>query len=621
MRSKILSSLFLSFCSFNPVSAQDAATSLSFNADLILGAVPISRLGGERVVIYEEAGNDNRFFYPPVILPEWGEFFAAVDEECAARDSTSTVFEDLEIYISDDEYLDDLKSKVASESGVDAGSVRLLAIPYRNIEIYLTEDSGLRARTLYRFTEDSSPGNYTLNRVYESRLQAEISVSCSDVEKFKDRVYKDKNVVEGRVYADGLRYDDSAFYAHASTVFGSDDRSNIFGEESLVRVSNFETTATARPSILNLAMSFALNESVRPDVSEATKAARSSRQRILTRDYVRSLARQSLFSLTGACVGTDDAFCDTQENRLLNWILNRFDTIDLAIQKQEDGSARLVADQIAYATLTPQQYKTLARAAPSFQSQSQSSDSGRSVGGTLSAERSETAQSTVSNDVTWDVSGAEPIPTNVNMVIVDEARLNVEIDVEWRRRRPIEASSGMYLIRMVYPSLNYKSGSICGIQAFEDRETVRKLCANGNNVVAVANRTREESDRSSRCRTIFDFTWSARSGHYFKARSSPVSKEQWGSASKRSFNHDPTAHDKDVKKDGKPQMWKSYRVHGHSNNSTSSTGRRKSCGTEATFNARMYPLYCAYFEVDGYEAKHGTPPCGYFSDVLRESRE
>ena len=124
------------------------------------------------------------------------------------------------------------------------------------------------------------------------------------------------------------------------------------------------------------------------------------------------------------------------------------------------------------------------------------------------------------------------------------------------------------------------------------------------------------ADSSSKCRTTFNFIWNAPDGYYFKAQSKPVAASQWGSKSKRSFTHDPTVHEMDVKKNGKAQMWSQYRVYGSSGHSSRASDR--DCGTSAKFEAEMYPLYCAYLVVEGYETKHGSPSCDYFSEILED---
>ena len=122
-------------CFNNPALANDeekSETGLSFDANLILGALPISRLGGEEVVIYEEAGNNtgsseennNRYFYPPVLLPEWEKFFLGANKQCSSNDGITIITEPLEVYISDNYYVDDLKSKIALEAGVKEDDVR-----------------------------------------------------------------------------------------------------------------------------------------------------------------------------------------------------------------------------------------------------------------------------------------------------------------------------------------------------------------------------------------------------------------------------------------------------------------------------------------------------------------
>jgi len=625
-------------CFNNPALAEDEkknGTGLSFDANLILGALPVSRLGGEEVVIYEEAGNNtgssgennNRYFYPPVLLPEWEKFFLGANKQCSSDDGIAKITENLEVYISDNYYVDDLKSKIALEAGMKKENVRLLAIPFHNFEIYLNKNSGLETRTLYTFSEDAVPGVYALEYSYASRIRAKIDATCQELPILEESVYDGENVLEGVVFSSGVRYNKAAFYAHASTVFGAGSRSKIFGKESLVRVKNFDNTASNKSSILNLAMSFALNEKARPNISKTSGSARSSRQRILTRDYIKSLAQDSLFSLDGVCVGDDEAFCNSQEKRLLEWILTRFETINLDISKQQNGSAKLVSDQITYATLSPQQYKTLAKSVPEFryenketnndnETTSRDNEKEGSKNTTSNEDQTSTENTTVKNDVTWDFSGIEPIPTNVDMVIVDEAKMNVEIGVNWRRQRPIKGSSGTYLIRMVYPSYNYADNQVCGIKSFNDRERVRTLCEKGYVIEDIPNRSRRKPDSSSKCRTTFDFTWDAPSGYYFKVQSKPVTSSQWGSASKRSFKHDPTTHERDVKKNGAAQMWSTYRVHGHSGHSSRPNDRE--CGTTATFEAKMYPLYCAYFQVDGYETKYGSPSCDYFSEILQD---
>ena len=348
-----------------------------------------------------------------------------------------------------------------------------------------------------------------------------------------------------------------------------------------------------------------------PEVTYKGKAE-ASRQRLLSRDYLDHASSQSFAAIVGECVeaSAESTRCNELQTRFVTFLMHHEEAIELTFRELKNGSFELIKSQVAYATLGPLDYQAIADAAPSINA---------NVDGT---------DFVASDKIKWDLSGSEPIPTSVEVLLLDEDRLRSEIDVYWYEKTSVDDDSKQFMADLDYFGLRIADGMILPYDVYVEMVNLRNSCRAGGSIVRLGARNVESSNgirngqpvRTSRdyrtithkhrhrnCAINFRGIWSASPGHFLLDRIgvTPVSVEHTWAAVGWWFEINKTPHDRDVpRQDGTAQMLESISYEGRAKR-----GHRMfenlTCGAILKFNFQQYPVGCAPFFAEGFGTDDG----------------
>ena len=179
-------------------------------------------------------------------------------------------------------------------------------------------------------------------------------------------------------------------------------------------------------------------------------SAESSRQRLLSRDYIDYVSSSAFMGIVGGCIEASASSdkCDAIREQFLKFLLSHAQAIEVTFRELENGSFELINNQIAYATLSPGQYESISKAAPNFE--------GKVDGETIKA----------SDEIVWEFRGDEPIPTKAQLHLVDEQRLRFMADVLWYERMPVEDTARKFVSTLDYFPLRIADRRILPLEEF-----------------------------------------------------------------------------------------------------------------------------------------------------------
>ena len=572
----------------------------------------LNRLGGEQVTIWNDSRQDQRYYFSPSLIPDWEKFSRDIDEECAihteariVQDAINTVR--LHVDLSDAYYEAEIRTQLTALRGdarvLEGGDARVLedvlnALPHDNIQILLRRNSALPSRLLYdarnrsRLTGDETEQSPPLVR-YPRDIAVPIVGNCEELSNLADLALDGEELLSGKIYFFGIRYQTTAFWADMNTFLDSERSLDLFGDESFVTRTSF-TNTTAQAGVAGSPL-----DGLHINLSGAQHSGSrvSSGQRILSRDYLDHVKSTSFASIAGGCV--EASFhaerCTELQNLFMNFLLRHAREIELTFRRLENGSFELTSGQETYATLTSTEYQTIAESGPT--------------------------QNT-SDNITWRFGESGPVPTSVTLFVLDRQSLRSRMDVEWYNRVPVEGSFQQLVVPLDYFSRRIADGRILATEDYMRRAQLNESCQAGGQIVLVTKeqistkRRRDiqnariilHRDESTRCRIKFGGVWRARDDHFFllPADRNPVSVvDNWTKRERWGFDSSVGGHELDVpRRDGRHQIVSVVSYSGRAGRNWNA--RRKTCGARVRLNLQQYPNACAPFLVNGFWERHST---------------
>ena len=576
----------------------------------IFGTFNLDRLGGEKVAIWNDVNDGRRYYYLPSLLPEWQGFRESIVQQCASTSSDTPIEVDLRILLSDSFYEDEIREKIAEFTDRETIQEYVLsAIPYDNIQILLRENSALPAKLLHdsrgrsrSLSDDNAEVVPLLS--YPRDVETTISGPCDTLMSFADLALAGVDVLDGRIYFQGVAYRTTSFHVQLSKFFDSRKSLDLFGDETLVSRMTFTNTHGFQEDNVGDKLMMRL-----PRVS-ATGSAVRARQRLLSRDYVSYISMESFSTIIGGCAEaeTDSEMCGKLSERFLEFILQHAETVELTFREQQSGSFALSDGQVDYATISPQQFKAIARAAPTFE-------------GDIDGEKVKT-----SDNISWELVAAEPVPTKVELVLLDEQSLRDMADVYWYHRTPVRDTTRQLVANLDYFALRFGDNRILAFEEYAKLKRLEFACQSGGNIVHLTRenvikgrgrisegfRAITHKDRAHKCSISFGRGWKSKKDHFFlvKLGESALSIPQRWAAGGWSFDKEVEAHELDVpRENGSAQMVRKVRYWGSAERGYKMFGRL-TCGAKVRFHLQQYPEYCAPFVVQGYSEVRETQGVG-----------
>ena len=570
------------------------------STNAIFGTFNLDRLGGEKVTIWNDVNDGRRYYYVPSLLPEWQMFRKDIVQQCASMPSGVPIEADLRILLSDTFYEDEIREKIAEFTGRETIQEYILsAIPYDNIQILLKENSALSAKLLHDARGRSrslSNGNAEVVPLlsYPREIETTIFGSCDALMHLANLALAGADVLGGRIYFQGVTYRTTSFYVQLSKFLDSKRSLDLFGEETLVSRMTFTNTHGFQDDNIGDKLMMRL-----PRVSTTGSAVRA-RQRLLSRDYINYIGRESFSSIIGGCAEAeaDNERCDKLSERFLEFVIQHAESVELAFKEKQSGAFALSDGQVEYATIAPQQFQAIARAAPTFE-------------GVVDGEKLKTSDSIV-----WELDGTEPVPTNVELVMLDEQSLRDMADVYWYHRTPVHDTTRQLVADLDYFALRVGDKQILPVEEYRKWKRMEFACQSGGSIVHLTEenvkrgggstsegfRAITHKDRAHKCSIGFGRGWTSKKDHFFLVRpdENALSVPQRWAAGGWSFGKEVEVHELDVpRSDGSAQMLRGVRYWGRAERGYKMFGRL-TCGAKVRFHLQQYPEYCAPFVVQGY---------------------
>ena len=590
----------------NPQEEMGTSQSLpTLSIDSIFGSFKLNRLGGEKVSIWHDKREGSKYYYPPSLLPEWNKFSQGVSNQCPLNEPNKHVSVRLLIYLSDESYENEIRAKIAESFNLESLDEHLLsAIPHDNIQIVLKETAHLESRVIYEARGTRNEFNDSEHQripllTYKRAISTRIAATCTALRNVASMGLLGEDIMSGRIYFHSVVYKTTSFWVTLKQFLISDRTADLFGEESLVKRMNYSnrlgfTDDESGPNLL-----------LRLPVIRYSGSAESSRQRLLSRDYIDYVSSSTFMGIVGGCVEASASSneCQAIREQFMTFLISHAKSIEVTFRKLEDGSFELINNQIAYATLSPEQYESIGRAAPSFE--------GKVDGETIKS----------SDNIVWEFRGDEPTPTKAELHLVDEQRLRSTVNVIWYERMPVEDTARQFVASLNYFPLKIADRRILPLEEFLEWENLKFTCQDGGQIREIAkenilsrsgggvradHRSITHHTKSSKCRISFSGGWKASDGFFFLAEADigPITVvRKWSGRSWR-FSPKIVRHTLDVSRgDGSAQMISSAKYTGRSTRGHRWLGKHP-CGAEIQFNLQQYPIRCAPFLVEGYEKMH-----------------
>ena len=577
------------------------------NMDSIFGSFKLDRLGGELVSIWNDRQEGSRYYYLPSLLPEWRAFESRVNQKCINLEGNNRVKVNLRIYLNDEYYQDEIRERIAHLADLQSlDEHQLSALPHDNIQIVMKGSTDREARLIYDLrgrshSLDDPNVPQVLLVAYPREIEVPITDSCISLKEIAIGARQGEDILSGRIYYHGIVYETTSFSAQLSKYLNSEKASTLFGDETLVRKVSYSNELGFGDDDAGKKLLFRL-----PFLSHSGNAE-ASRKRLLSRNYVNYVSSQSFTRMAGGCVEASrkSTKCAELRQLFLDFLISHTKTIEVTFRELEAGSFELVADQLGYATLSPEQYQTVASAAPTFE--------GSADG--------ETVQ--YADKITWDFSGKEPIPTKATLRLLDEQALRADVSIYWYEKVPVNDGSSRVVANLSYFPVRIADSKILPLEQFVEWVKQKQSCQEGSKIVALKRhnvwasprnnrgvgsdfRSITHSDRSSRCDIRFRGGWKASGGHFFLLEEdSDLVTVPWRLARGGwTFTRSWKAHVRNVPRgDGSAQMLeevaysaraeRGYRVFG-----------RLTCGATVRLDLQQYPVSCAPFLVNGYGNIH-----------------
>lgn len=616
-------------------------TALGFAANNVQGTYSVDRVGGEKVSIWKDTTNAYRFFYPPSLLPDWKKFGDEVSLVCLGANAGPPLTYQIRvpIYLDDNFYEDDILAALRNDMSLSddvRSKLKVAAIPYDNIQIVLDvpRNSAHIVVETKNAQRDINFSRKTISYTYPSAEFMEISGTCEYFQQITDMTERDQAPLYGKLFAAGVEYDTTYLSGIVTQNLSRSVSNEIFGTESIVRNASVSSESEPEKSVLTSLLSLVTGSNTPSGINTAN-SAEAGRQRLLTRNFLNSVVRDAETNFQGVCTGTQEA-CAQAVTTFSPWLLSTMKPITLDLVPDEAGGAALVKDQITYATLSPQEYSTILKSAPNLEvtSEATSSQSGSSEesesnknGGEESSEgdkdsdsesSTEKSSEIVKDDITWQTSGPEPIPTNVMMLIADELLISASASIDWYQNTPIDGTSSIYVIDLPYPTYAYSQGSIRSPEELASFAKLRTQCENGQLSVELSQqnltyegdrrisvsptfRRFQDDDYSRRCSDTFDAKWSAIAGHFFYFSENPYDTQFFYRKDRFGFEPGYPLVERasgNVEIDGNPQAVSSIHFKGSARGDSGTTDDQ--CGIRIEFHAEQYPDSCKPFLIDGY---------------------
>ena len=622
---------------------QNSAADLGFSAGQVQGVYPIKRLGGEDVAVWKDVKDKSRFFYAPAILPDWAELRSQTKEICGVDEfeGSLAIYQlSVPVFLNDKFYKNQILSALKSDPKLSQevkSTLTIAPIPHDNIQIFL-DPPGLESQLVLETKSGIRSEAFlkkSLKYTYPSAAYMNIVGDCSYLRAISKEASKTRSLLSGKLFASGVTYNQTYLTIEGKQSLAKRVETKIFGKENLVRTAEFDNSVDKTVPQKQSLISLLVKRSDKPTTASSGNA-RSSRQRLLSRDYARNVMRETVTELRGACTGTE-AECAKLSARFLDWLLPKMTPITFEIVPDESEGARLISKNVTYATLDPAEYKTLIKSAPKLSDETEDTEASNNDTSSSSEsdkdknrneEKKNNSSSTKKtnsvreNDITWEFSGSEPIPTNIDMHLIDDLKLDVFAGVEWYQNTPVSDSSGIYVVDLFYPVFAFATGKIETMEDLKKRQILSAQCKNGQldlplssgNVLLARRggnmgkqyRIYTDVDSSRRCRNKFGVTWTARNGHFFYFPEGAVVGKGLDVKfvhRKNRFGYDkgyPLIKERsgNVNIDGRIQAAQSVSVLGHGNGKSGT--KSKSCGGIVQMKARQLPNACIPHVVKGY---------------------
>jgi len=414
--------IFVAFLS--PLQAQNASTESTAGFDIphYWGSVFVPTIR-QQIDVYVDT-KEEKFFVPPVLLPNWGDFKQQLDvlkeNEAESTLTLNVAYWSREIEL---QILSAVNEKLeAAKKPTVIGESDLGIVPHVFFEV-VGKLGEFQETQLYLSKPASQliAGSLGTTATIIPSQNLAVSGTKSQLSNFYLNRHR-QETLRGLLYSSGYSIRPNTLSLEFHQFLSRGGEKKLFGEETFEKSSTASSSSSSSGLSVNLPLlSFGFGGG-----SSSVTTVRAN-QRVLSREYLDKLFGSSEILLKGKETGSKGAF-DGMRKELIEMVLLQCEKTTVQFEKDGANSVKVGNDLIGYAQLNKIQVGELVSAARAM---GMSGTDTEEVDG--KPKEGKTFATNFSDNLNYNFSGDEIIPTSVDLYIVDKAKLARSIKMEFTK--------------------------------------------------------------------------------------------------------------------------------------------------------------------------------------------
>ncbi len=397
--------------------------STDFEIPFALTPVRIPSLGDISVAVYANKDKD-KFYYQPLLLPDWPAFDEALTAVGCRTTSEGEAVHTVQLFVEhgrvgiEQEIVNGL---IQQPEGASATLAILSIIPHTYFQISVNFGPGFSNKDVLISTEEvptqaSGVSRQTVSNI-RNKATYEITGSCAELSALYNRRGVE-NSVKGRLFGNGFAYS-ADFVSAALTITNTDAlKAKLFGKESQEYRVVTKSKSSGGGMSLNLP-----GVSLGGGGTSASGSVTTSNQRILSRDFLVDFVSYNSFVLELEVVG-DPARTQATVVKFVDALLSQMKEVRLAVDTTSNEQWKLLDGQVEYATLNKTEIEEFLKTAPEQTVTGSSEQSASADGATATTKNS--SDFSYKDGIEWKRTGTGWIPTNVDLYVAIETDITNE---------------------------------------------------------------------------------------------------------------------------------------------------------------------------------------------------
>ena len=401
---------------------EGALVDVQFDINSLFANVPVQEIGGNDVTVRVNTSN-TKYFIVPVLLPDWNKYKEALGKSNGPGQITI----DLPVQFRTENIVHELVNSInAIRQKKNLGEITqtdLCIVPYVFYEI--AADLGRGGLTPVYYSIDLNSVDRGINLMSSVSISNKIIIPITGTFEELEYLYEHRmheRALVGTLFSRGYSVRSTSVSVHMKDLLSSSNLRSLSGDEKFETTTKVTSDSSGGGFAVNLGIvGFGKSK------SSVTATTTTSRQRIVSRDYIESFVKEKSTNIEISSSGKPEEV-NAEITKLVDYLLASCTETTLEFQKHDDNNWSIGNDLVGYCNLGERQIDEVLSAKPTLETES-SHDSTFEKEKKAKATTKNTFTSRVNNDISWSFNGEDWVPSKVDLYILDTSQLTRNVNI------------------------------------------------------------------------------------------------------------------------------------------------------------------------------------------------